>query len=310
MATKYLSVGVDGTGSKEWMRPDGANSHVYRFIQNFRSDDYIYADGPSTFGFDLGGIIDNVVDKIQEKAGRLARDMGNNDELRLVLVGHSRGAAAVISIANRLNSLTLSVFRSLLKPRLVVQYMGLYDTVLRAPLVSIDTDMPHVTRICHAIRKNDDWNGGSRGSFGSVHVPGALRRKFDTAHGGVGGDPGFFDPLSPTKDLYCNAWTVCYAMTELIRRRVPVRTIINNTPADRAQRIAELKIRWQEAYQADEFIRLGAAAACGPDRVRACSAWKPYAVGHSAGAARLARLFGIATLDEGGPSSGRVLHRL
>jgi hypothetical protein len=35
-ASEYIVVGIDGTSSREWMRPDGSNSHTYKFIQDFK----------------------------------------------------------------------------------------------------------------------------------------------------------------------------------------------------------------------------------------------------------------------------------
>jgi hypothetical protein len=34
MNYKYIVVGIDGTGSREWMYKDGSNSSTYKFIRD------------------------------------------------------------------------------------------------------------------------------------------------------------------------------------------------------------------------------------------------------------------------------------
>jgi len=58
MAIKYLCAGVDGTDSRIWRRRDGANSHIFRFVHDFRADGKIYWHGPDTFGMQMDSIIE------------------------------------------------------------------------------------------------------------------------------------------------------------------------------------------------------------------------------------------------------------
>jgi hypothetical protein len=47
-----IAVGIDGTSSREWRKPDGSNSHVHKFISNMQMnyEDKQYYDGPSDYG--------------------------------------------------------------------------------------------------------------------------------------------------------------------------------------------------------------------------------------------------------------------
>lgn len=191
MPTKYVVAGVNGTGSREWRRTDGRNSHVFRFIADVvaggsgdisrgvssTDDAKRYWHGPGTFATDLSGIIDEVFEFVVSQTDRLVRETGcAQSDVKICLVGHSRGCVAAIKVANRLNDPGIVSLRdavrvslSRLRAPVAVPFIGLYDTVNRS-LVDIDVAMPNVAAGIHTRRKNRSWSG-SRFSFDTVEIP-------------------------------------------------------------------------------------------------------------------------------------------
>ena len=37
-SSEYIVVGIDGTSSREWMKPDGSNSHTHKFLNDFKGN--------------------------------------------------------------------------------------------------------------------------------------------------------------------------------------------------------------------------------------------------------------------------------
>jgi hypothetical protein len=71
-------VGIDGTGSRTWMKPDGSNSHVYMFVQDFQygainNIDRKYFHGPSdnVMGRETEPILQNALDFIKNRLNQL-----------------------------------------------------------------------------------------------------------------------------------------------------------------------------------------------------------------------------------------------
>ena len=217
----YILAAVDGTGSADWRRSDGTNSHVYRFYNDFYSNGGMrcYCHGPNTSGTNLPAIITSAYEWIIDSMEYLMKHWSlPQGKVKVVLVGHSRGATAAIALANKLKKggIRVASSKSVVAP-VNVHFMGLYDTVNRSS-TSIDTDLSNVTFCYHATRMkiSTDPDLGSRGSFGLVNVPEAIKDSFDTSHGGIGGDPGFFTNLDESfADLYCNAWTCMLYQDEL-----------------------------------------------------------------------------------------------
>ena len=98
------------------------------------------------------------------------------DDVRIVLIGHSRGGLVVTAIAR------------MLSPLVKVYFMGLYDSVDRENCLDGMT-VENVKYVAHARRHPDV---GSRVYFGNtslkyIGVVNAEERFFYTSHGGMGG---------------------------------------------------------------------------------------------------------------------------
>lgn len=237
-APKYIVVGIDGTGSKEWMKPDGSNSHTFRFVKDFNYGAYNvdrkWFHGPSdrTRGLQTDPIVQAALDFVM---GRLHQHFPNlkgryrplemfdvntcrqmdyyrqqtvvtefgayytttnlrtpkkasdytrgkqplsMNDVRVVIVGHSRGGLAA------------TVLAKLLSPIVKVYFLGLYDAVDMQPCLD-GTVVENVHVVYHA-RRSSDMN--SRWYFGNTSLK--LQSKadihkeqaFNTSHGGIGGD--------------------------------------------------------------------------------------------------------------------------
>jgi hypothetical protein len=286
MPTKFIVAGIDGTGSHEWRRVDGANSHVYRFLADVVNDargnggntgreanPNGYFHGPGTTGLSMGPILIEVTHWILDQMERLMRSDGcTQRECKIAIAGHSRGASAAIGVANRLASNDMGFFarRTAVTAPVQVEYVGLYDTVDRSLFTGQDVSMPNVTACRHARRRNRSWNG-SRWSFGTVDTgPRFPAHDFDTAHGGIGGDPGYFTRLGGVaSDYYCNALELILTQEELTRqygyvsvRGVPLHprySPLSGLAAQRRRAFLLGSIRNVQA--ADTYIRNGAISA-------------------------------------------------
>jgi hypothetical protein len=99
------------------------------------------------------------------------------NDVRIVLVGHSRGCLATTALAK------------MLSPIVQVYFMGLYDSVDRNQCLD-STVIENVKYVYHAMRSDEM---GSRSSFGhssTIAGPGVVltKKSFYTSHGGIGGD--------------------------------------------------------------------------------------------------------------------------
>src|SRR5258707_6589144 len=69
----YVVVGIDGTSSASWRKPDGSNSHVYRFVHDLQYGamgvDKLFLDGPSEVmqGRDSEPILQKALDFITRR---------------------------------------------------------------------------------------------------------------------------------------------------------------------------------------------------------------------------------------------------
>jgi pimeloyl-ACP methyl ester carboxylesterase len=233
---RYIVVGIDGTGSRTWMKADGSNSHVYRFVQDFQygaiNIDRKYFHGPSDnlMGRESETILQDALDFIKNRLTRLFGPAGTQvqplkmfdvnscqqsayyaeqrndfgyydttsqnvqipvkinatmlqhqalsmDDIKIVLVGHSRGGLAA------------TVLAKMLAPVIRVYFLGLYDSVSRQPCLDGST-VENVQHVFHAMR---DPETGSRPSFGNTSTQFSrgtdyYQQKFTTSHGGIGGD--------------------------------------------------------------------------------------------------------------------------
>ncbi|WP_205509735.1 hypothetical protein [Longitalea arenae] len=234
MNYKYIVVGIDGTGSREWMSTDGSNSNTYKFIRDVHYGsmqiDRRWYHGPSNTitGSDSEPILQEALNFIYQRinalfpevrsrsikplemfdvnscmqnrerttrqvmeshgysvvartpvtvtAGMLANQPLTTDDVRVVLIGHSRGGLAVTALAR------------MLSPLVRVYFMGLYDSVDRQGCLD-GMNVENVKFVAHA-RRHPDVK--SRTYFGNtslkyIGVDHAEERFFYTSHGGVGG---------------------------------------------------------------------------------------------------------------------------
>jgi hypothetical protein len=234
MNNKYIVVGIDGTGSREWMYKDGSNSSTYKFIRDVHYGamdiDRRWFNGPSNVvtGSDTEPIVQEALDFIYQRISSLFPAIHNQavkplqmfdvnscmqnrerttrqymeshgysvverkpvavtenmlahqplttDDVRVVLIGHSRGGLAVTTIAR------------MLSPLVRVYFMGLYDSVDREGCLD-GMNVENVKFVAHA-RRHPDVK--SRTYFGNtslkyIGVDHAEERFFYTSHGGIGG---------------------------------------------------------------------------------------------------------------------------
>ncbi len=197
---KWVLCCIDGTDSKNWVNAKKGNSHTLRFKQNFgkglSSSDYykfylngpadIYAasDAPSIKAVGLITILSKLTALFYENPSR----MKDHNYCRVVLIGHSRGGAIAIDIAKELKNSGIQVF-----------FMGLFDAVDRSTYIEAGS-VENVKHAYHALRGLPD----SRPIFGNTGIKGTIWKKFQTSHGGVGGDV-VFDPQKASKgDSSCS----------------------------------------------------------------------------------------------------------
>ncbi|OQP44678.1 hypothetical protein A4H97_09965 [Niastella yeongjuensis] len=234
MNNKYIVVGIDGTGSREWMYKDGSNSSTYKFIRDVHYGamdiDRRWYNGPSNVitGTDTEPILQEALDFIYQRINSLfpairsqaikplemfdvnscmqnqerttqnymasrgysvsyrkpvavtqnmlAHQPLTTDDVRVVLIGHSRGGLAVTALAR------------MLSPLVRVYFMGLYDSVDREGCLD-GMNVENVKFVAHA-RRHPDVK--SRTYFGNtslkyIGVDHAEERFFYTSHGGIGG---------------------------------------------------------------------------------------------------------------------------
>jgi pimeloyl-ACP methyl ester carboxylesterase len=301
---RYIVAGIDGTGSRSWMKPDGSNSHVYRFIQDFQygavNIDRRYFHGPSDdlMGRESESILQDALDFIKNRlyqlfghnglhgvqplkmfdvnscqqnayyaeqrnefnyygtglqniqipvkidAGMLQHQVLHTDQVKIVLVGHSRGGLAA------------TVLAKMLAPIVRVYFLGLYDSVDRQPCLDGAT-VENVLHVVHAMRDPDT---GSRSYFGNTSTGYSAgtryaREYFTTSHGGIGGDY-----IADPKRASFGSDTACLARPDFI----DVQTHYGTTKVDnRALLTKKLHRPIQEicddgSKRADRYIREGA----------------------------------------------------
>jgi hypothetical protein len=195
--TVWIVVGIDGTGSAEWTKPKGLgaeNSHVARFVRecNVNAHFGAYYHGPGTLGIDTTTIHDAALSWIGEKLEILVpgwnnainkSTFGTNSivgnmsfiaDIRVCLVGHSRGGAIVQKLASNLP------FR--------VFFLGLFDSVDRSANL-LTGDIENVEYAYHAKRDPKMDSRDTFGNTGEKSKDGYYQEQvFMTSHGGVGGD--------------------------------------------------------------------------------------------------------------------------
>jgi hypothetical protein len=233
----YIVVGIDGTSSREWLRPDGSNSHTYQFIQDFKGNtvtgvnkQWFHGTSDVVMDNESTAIVQQALDFITRSLRRKFPALSINkmrplemfdvnsckqaayynelsyesnyygnenaevkipakvsdsikhqnlttEDVKIVLVGHSRGCLAVATLAK------------MLSPIVQVYFMGLYDSVDRNRCFD-STILENVKYVYHAVR-NDEMNSRSTFGHSSTKYAGAVvytQKSFYTSHGGMGGD--------------------------------------------------------------------------------------------------------------------------
>jgi hypothetical protein len=229
----FIVVGIDGTGSSEWRKPDGSNSHVFQFVRDFQFGalgvDRKFYDGPRSkvWGTDSVPILQEALDFVRQRLqvlfprmmqGHKPLDMFDvnscmqqqqqqayshgfytstytqefrvpvrvtpqmlssqplsNQQVRVILVGHSRGG------------LIATVLARMLSPLIQVYFLGLYDSVDRQPCLDGEV-VENVKYVFHARRHPQV---GSRTYFSNTSTQYKAEyyeeKYFYTSHGGIGG---------------------------------------------------------------------------------------------------------------------------
>lgn len=228
MNHKYIVVGIDGTGSREWMNKDGSNSSTYKFIHDVHYGtmeiDRHWAHGPSdiTWGSDSIPILHNALNFVHQRISTLFPHLRSvkpldmfdvntcmqsqeiamesqgyyqaarlpltvtqkmlktqpltTDEVRVVLIGHSRGGLLTTMLAR------------MLSPLVRVYFMGLYDSVDRQNCLD-GMNVVNVKYLAHA-RRHPDVKSRWYFRNTSLNYDGVEQfeeRFFYSSHGGMGG---------------------------------------------------------------------------------------------------------------------------
>lgn len=198
---KYIIVGIDGTDSKKW-RGESDQSHVFDFVNRFgKGSLYVkrkYFHGPDLRGTDVRKISQRAENFISRSIVSLFPNFSYaNKDLKIIIIGHSRGAFIALDVARKLKHIN---------PFVKIDFLGLYDAVKRTTTLENVTSIPNnVKHSFHAIRAN---KVASRLTFGGMTLNGLTETKvFRTSHGGIGGSP-ITQCEKPTQDWYCMLPTI------------------------------------------------------------------------------------------------------
>ncbi len=274
---KHILIAFDGTGSRQWKRTEsegrGLNSHISRFWQDFNTEGRLkkYYEGPGN----EGGSAYITEDALRWFCDRSNILRENQDDVKICIIGHSRGALSAIQFANALNSghriLNEKIrFSQTWRLPITVDFLGLYDAVDRdiSGYDTTENGLRSTQTLYHARRKEIGWSG-TRATFSSIDISKAnYCQDFDTSHGGIGGDPGLFTPFGLTEDNYCSALTLILNLSEMNQYGgVRVADLSNPRYApitdsiQRRHRANQIKSYLQNSIDADKYIRTGALAA-------------------------------------------------
>lgn len=300
----YIVVGIDGTASRNWRRPDGSNSSVYKFVRDFNYGsigvDRRFFDGPTdtTFGNESEPVLQHALDFIYnrlrhlfpqlaqrsirpltmfdvnschqnaeyQRAAResaygysfstpsvhlpvrvttqmLAGQILTTNQIRVIIVGHSRGG------------LIATLLSRMLSPVVKVYFLGLYDAVDRQPCLDGNV-VENVKYVFHARRHPDV---GSRWYFSNTstayHSEYHEEQFFNTSHGGVGGSfmIGEYD-TGLTVDNSCRP----RPDTRIVVNKAGAHTVDNRHILTRRLGRPIEQICAEGGRSADAFIRAGA----------------------------------------------------
>jgi hypothetical protein len=166
------------------------------------------------------------------------------DQVKVVIVGHSRGG------------LIATVLARMLSPIVRVYFLGLYDAVDREPC--LDGTMIENVRIVFHARRNPEV--GSRWSFGNTSTQHRVDHYeesfFYTSHGGIGGD--FVADASKVGTFGDSSCTARPDTRQVVTGDGEVVTVDNRHPLTRKFGKPIEQICAEGRDNADAFIRNGA----------------------------------------------------
>jgi hypothetical protein len=168
-----MLIGVDGTGA--WgdvqYKKEMQNSFVSQILRGSPVPKKVYFRGPEGAG----------LLKITSPQGLAwgIESLYEKGDKTVFLTGYSRGAATVINAA------------ALLKGKVPVEALFLFDAVDRSVLLDAETIPNNVKHCYHAIRSTDARSRQSFGNCGLIAELGVsvVTNRFFTTHGGMGGTP-------------------------------------------------------------------------------------------------------------------------
>lgn len=184
-------VGIDGTGSKTWIGELGFNSHVKNFVADYAGPGKsLYLDGPNTVGIGLKYAV------LQGYSFVCSALRQNRDE-KVYLVGHSRGGAAAIAIADLLKKGCPCRYGRTVKPGegsridgpINVQFMGLFDPVSMSFNYPSESIPDNVLTVADGVRHLVIGSRPTWGNTGSTGGRVRLDALFLGTHSALGGDP-------------------------------------------------------------------------------------------------------------------------
>jgi hypothetical protein len=296
MSYKYIVVGIDGTGSREWMAADGSNSSTFKFVRDVHVGsmeiDRRWFHGPSNVvtGSDSEPILQEALDFIYQRIGTLFPDVRNRsikplqlfdvnscmqsqersklhmmerrgyqlparvpvavtsdmlanqplttEDVRVVLIGHSRGGLAVTALAR------------MLSPLVRVYFMGLYDSVDRQGCLD-GMNVENVKFVAHARRHPDVKSRTyfSNTSLKYIGVDHAEERFFYTSHGGIGGSF-----ITNPKEVSLFGDSSCLPTITAQTQQGPIELINNAALVKKLGKQMDL-VCTDGSQEADQFIR-------------------------------------------------------
>lgn len=184
---------IDGTGvaSDSQYAREMAHSHVRKIWWHSTAAPSMkhYMRGPTVLGSEMLDIVSRGYNYVFDRVRQIERDSPprvielTDLRPRVLLTGYSRGAAAIVCVAQRLAAAGISVAA-----------MALFDCVDRAIILDSTRVPPNVEWLIHAMR---DDAAGSRESFnhsgtvvsGRTRQPPLSPRRFFGTHGAIGGVP-------------------------------------------------------------------------------------------------------------------------
>lgn len=183
--------GVDGTGPYNTTLFNFENrvSHVRTAVLGSKETQQEYLRGPGLDGLDMELLANQVVAWVKIFRQKQPKD-------RIILVGHSRGGAAVIRAAQIIQQQGPSAFAPKggaphVVGRVLIDAMFLFDAVNMTPSCSLDRLPSNIVKCYHAMRSP---SAGSRATWGNCGIDTSIpnqmvKQTFFGSHAAMGGTP-------------------------------------------------------------------------------------------------------------------------